>query len=130
MSGSLDENKSQPAGQIVKERRKFARLNINVQVNYNIITEQSAKNTTETKNIAAGGICLLVYSPIKEGNIVSLDIFLPDNSSVIHAKGKVVWVKIFTIANEKNVRYDAGIEFTEIVDGDRKKIDEYVFKLK
>jgi len=113
----------------IQERRKFVRLNASVEVYYTLVGEESEKQEqTVTKDISAGGICLIVYEPIKIGNILSLRIYLPDNEPFILTKGKVVWTKSFNIAGEKE-RYDVGIEFVSIGEADRKRVDKYVFSL-
>ena len=118
---------------LVEERRKFVRLNINVEINYTVITHPPHKQfvvPTKSRNVGAGGICLLADLPLKAGDLLKLEIFLPEDPPSIHAIGKVAWVKPFAVANENNLRYDAGVEFTEILEADRKKVNKYVFSLK
>ena len=130
MSDSENNKKPQDDDQLIEERRKFIRLTIDAQINYTIIADSASSRSAPLKDIGAGGICLLLNEQLKEGDILKLDILLPDDPPVIPTKGKVIWVKSFSIASEKNVRYDTGIEFTEISDADRKKINKYVFSLK
>ncbi len=127
---SNDKNTKPINGQLVEERRKFIRLNINVQIRFSIIEDYKAQKIAETKDIGAGGICLILDQELKKGDTLKLDIVLPDDPPTIHALGRVVWTKSFSMAMEKNTRYDTGIEFTEIGDEDRKKINKYVFSLK
>ena len=122
-------NDSPPDDQLVEERRKFIRLNINVQINYAVIVD-STKYATTTQNISAGGICLMTDNPLKRGDILKLDIILPEDPPTISAIGKVVWVKSFNIVTEEKTRYDVGVEFTELSEAERKRIQKYVFSVK
>ena len=109
------------------ERRKFPRLNAVVNVEYSIIGEGPLKYTESTKNIGAGGICLIVYEEIKINTLLSLKFFLPDSNEPIQAKGRVVWKGEFSISSDQIRRYDLGIEFVEIGEEDRERISKYVF---
>jgi c-di-GMP-binding flagellar brake protein YcgR len=109
-----------------EERRKFVRLSASVIVDYKVIDTQSVK-TTQTKNISAGGICIIVYEEIEPETILDLKIYLPDDSSPIQAKGRVVWKKEFTFSSDPRARFDIGIEFLEIESFDRERISRYVF---
>lgn len=120
-----------PNTDLVDERRRFIRLNLNVEINYSLIAPPPpAKQKGTTKNIGAGGICLLSEKELKIGDTVKIEIHLPDDPPDISATGKVAWVKIFAIANDKNRRYDAGVEFTQIDQGDRRRIEKYIFSLR
>lgn len=112
----------------IQERRRFVRLDASVEIFYSLEANQDAVSCL-SKNISAGGICLIVYEPLNAGDTLSLRIYLPDDKPFVVARGKVAWIKTFKIAGEKE-RYDAGLEFTEINQGDRKRIDNYVFSLK
>jgi c-di-GMP-binding flagellar brake protein YcgR len=109
------------------ERRKFPRLVADVVVEYSVIAKEPEKETSVTKNISAGGICLIVYEDIEINSILSLKILLPVSKSPLQAKGKVIWKSEFSIDSEQRERYDLGIEFVEIKELDRQKIFQYVF---
>lgn len=117
-------------GDLIEERRKFIRLNINVEIKYALISNATAERVAQTKDIGAGGICILADEPMKKGDILEINFLLPEVPPNVHAKGRVAWVKPFSIAGDKNTRYDTGIEFTDITDEDRKRINRYVFSLK
>ena len=127
---SNDKNTKPVNGQLVEERRKFIRLNINVQIRFSVIEDYKTQKIAETKDIGAGGICFILDEELKKGDALKLDLFLPEDPPTIQALRRVVWIKPFSIASEKNTRYDTGIEFTEIDYEDRKKINKYVFSLK
>jgi c-di-GMP-binding flagellar brake protein YcgR len=111
------------------ERRRYPRLDASVAIEYSIIGRAPLKETAFTKNIGAGGICLIVYEKIEVNTILSLKINLCDNSDIIEIKGNVVWLSEFSLDPDKKKRWDIGIEFTEINEEDRKRISKYLFRL-
>jgi len=115
-------------GQIDKERRRYPRLNLNIQVEYSVIRGDEAAKT-QSKNISAGGICLILYEDIQPDSILELKFYLPRDADPIKAIGRVVWRSEIVVADDKRTRFDAGIEFLEISDTDRTKITQHVFSL-
>ncbi len=119
--------------ELFEERRKFVRLNINVEINYTVLSHPPYKQFTipsKSKNIGAGGICFISEQELRPGEFLKLEIKLPQDPPTVHALGKVVWVKPFSLASEKTHRYDMGIEFIELSPVDKQKINKYVFSLK
>ena len=115
---------------VPEERRRFPRLAASVDVNYSVVKKTSAAESSEAKNISAGGICLIVYQKLKIGTVLDLKIFISDINQTVTAQGKVIWSSHFTVGHDSRDRYDVGIEFIEIDQAARRKISEYVFKLK
>ena len=111
------------------ERRRFPRLDASVAIEYSILGKAPLKETAFTKNISAGGICLIVYEKIEVNTILSLRINLGDNSDIIEIKGNVVWLSKFSMDPDKKERWDIGIEFIKINEEDRKRIFKYLFRL-
>jgi len=110
------------------EKRKFPRLRIDTNVEYSIVGKESLQNVNSTKNISAGGICIIVYENIEIAAVLSLKIYLPANNIPIHTKGRVAWKSEFKIGSDSKSCYDVGIEFLDINEDDRRKIFQYVFK--
>ncbi len=115
----------------MEERRKFVRLNTNVDVKWAKITpdkEGATGDLSKTKNISGGGICLTVYGKnVDIGDILDMEIDLPTKKT-IKVRGRVAWVGEFEIVggrHEKN--YDLGVEFLEIDEEDRIEINQFVF---
>ena len=113
-----------------KERRQFPRLNSSADVEYTILKKGMLPGEkTATKNISAGGICLIVYEKIGLGSLLALSIHFIDIDYVLEAKGRVIWSSSFTVGSDGRERYDLGIEFTEMDESDRQKISQYIFRL-
>jgi c-di-GMP-binding flagellar brake protein YcgR len=108
------------------DRRKFARLNILVDVTYSKHAAFKDDKLTFTKNISRGGMCFVGYEKLKLNDVVDLNVFLPGDSIPIIAIGKVVWVKEFNIGDTSKKRYDVGVEFVEVAEQDVRRIDKYM----
>lgn len=112
----------------MEERRKYPRLKFNVDVDYKILRESGFISTTaESKNIGAGGVCIIALERFGVGSSLSLKFSLPGAPKPIKAIGRVAWIAEFSVGDAPlHTAYDTGIEFTEISDEDREKINEYV----
>jgi c-di-GMP-binding flagellar brake protein YcgR len=110
-----------------EEKREFVRLNVLADVVYSRHTSEDLKLTL-TKNISAGGICLIVYESFKEGDLLDLKIGLPQDENPINAVGRVVWsIEFFILNDTKSKRYDIGVEFVNLDPKERERINKYVF---
>jgi c-di-GMP-binding flagellar brake protein YcgR len=114
----------------MKERREFVRLDMNVKVDWKQIYEASditIEASDKTKNISAGGICLVVYEKLKKGDKLNIDMELPSRK-IINARGKIVWINEYEIfGRELEKVYDMGVEFTQIRNEEREEINKFVF---
>jgi len=111
-----------------EDKRKFVRLNALVDVIYNRVSPSEKEKLSLTKNIGKGGICLIAYEELKVSDILDLKMFFPEEEALIHAIGKVVWIKEFFIGGmSQGKRYDVGIEFVKIKEEDADKLNKYVF---
>lgn len=115
---------------LVEERRKFIRLQISVEVKYSLLKLEPHQQLATSKNIGSGGICIMADDPLKLGNLLKLEIILPQDPPVIFAVGKVVWTKSFSILGEERNRYEVGIQFLDIGEKDQVRIKKYVFSLR
>ena len=110
-----------------EERRKFARLNILVDVSYTKHATNEKRKLSLTRNISRGGVCFVGYEKVQDNDTIDLNVYLPGSAEPVKAIGKVVWVREFTIGeNFQNKRYDVGVEFVEISDQNSGKIDQYM----
>jgi Tfp pilus assembly protein PilZ len=113
------------------DRRKFPR----VQYPCLIILRNEGiveKNVmlTHTQNLGAGGICVIVKSSIKMFSQVEIEIDLLDMGNHIKCAGKVVWnVQRKNDEEKKPLFYDIGIEFQDLNEVDRRRLEEVVKSL-
>ena len=99
----------------ISDKRKYVRLNLLADVSYKKSQTAIAQKITIAKNIGIGGMCLIVYELVKVGDVLSLNIFLPNRKESIVTQGRVVWVSEFVVGDpETGRRLDAGIEFINL----------------
>jgi c-di-GMP-binding flagellar brake protein YcgR len=111
-----------------EDKRKFPRLSFEADVRYDLVRGQSRKEReSPSRNISAGGICMMITDKIRAGTLLSLEFSLPREDRPITAKGRVAWSAQLSIySGEPMVSYDCGIEFVDISPEDREKISRHV----
>ena len=112
------------------QRRKYRRIEAELRVEYAVEGSPSQKATlqTYTKNVGAKGICFSVSEDIALNTILSLKIYLPDKKGPIEAKGSVVWKGKFT-SLDTSVRYDVGVDISQISESDERRLRQHLFGL-
>ena len=110
------------------EKRQFVRLNALTDVTYAKVSSPKDEGVSLARNISMGGICLIVYEKLNVGDVLALNVILPDDAKPIPTRGRVAWIKEFTIGDPaKGKRYDVGVEFLDISVEDKSRISQYVF---
>ena len=116
----------------MEEKRRFVRLNTNVEVKLTKIgkiSKEDLDKVAASRNISENGICIIMQGKvINAGDKLNLEIELP-TQKIIKVEGIVMWVNEFEIfGGEHEKRFDAGIEFLKINDNDQEAIKDFVFK--
>ncbi|MBP7055955.1 MAG: PilZ domain-containing protein [Candidatus Omnitrophica bacterium] len=94
------------------ERRRYVRLETPITISY-VLPEGESILHTSTKNISADGMRFQTFDKaLIEGDLVSLNLHIPEAVNPVHAKAAVIWKK--RISLEDGAPYDVGLEFTEI----------------
>jgi c-di-GMP-binding flagellar brake protein YcgR len=75
--------------------------------------------STQTENIGAGGICVILDKGLELFTEVIVEIVFPDNQSPLINDGKAVWVIKEAGSNK---RFDTGIEFIDLPEEQQKRI--------
>lgn len=111
-------------------RRRFPRVNYPCQV---IVRNESAERDVilaHTENIGIGGIGAILKKSIAMFSPVEVEIDLLDFEDHIKCHGKVVWsVRRKSSEENKPLFYDIGIEFVDISDRDRERMEAAVQRL-
>ena len=107
-------------------RRKFPRGNYKCLIT--IKRRLTSKTiSTQTENIGAGGICVIVKDDLGLFQGVDLELYLGDSRPPVKCGGTVVWVVKKSEPKQKgSYLYDTGIEFIDIRPEDREKVSEIV----
>lgn len=111
-----------------RDRRKFPRLKTELLVRYKILEVQEKQVDAKTKDISGGGVCLVAREKINPGSFLMLEIRFPKSDNAVIAYGRVVWSgeSSLGLSPGGHMRFDNGIEFTQISDIDRKRIEEHI----
>jgi c-di-GMP-binding flagellar brake protein YcgR len=108
----------------MKERRRYVRLNISLEINYSIHGQTSIQRKSITKNISPGGARFEVEEQLPKGAILDIDIKIPTREEPITLKARNVWSKKESKLG-KDV-YDSGFEFIEIPEKDKQIFLQYL----
>jgi len=106
----------------VQERRQYARLNASVEVAYTVIGKPGEIKVF-SKNISAGGLCIIMDKQMLVDTPLQLEIKIPDLKDPIAALARVVWQRT---TKDSAGTLETGVEFTGISDFDRFNIKRYV----
>lgn len=93
------------------DRRAYARLDVALEVDYQIHPAGEPLTPSASRDIAPGGIRLFVSEEIKPGAILDLKMRAEGDNHDCLATGKVVWKRQ---AQDKPGFYEIGIQFTRI----------------
>ena len=111
----------------MKERRRFIRLDVGVDVTYTKCDAPEQGGLSYSKNISRGGICLSVNEKLKKSDLLDLKISVLRYEKPIDAKARVIWVKEYhNSADLGKPRFDIGVELIGISKQDAKEIEEYI----
>lgn len=110
-------------------RRRFPRASYKCLIT--IRKRQNAKTiSTNTENIGAGGICVIVKEDLGLFQGVDLELSIDDNRPEIKCGGTVVWVVKKADTKQKGIYlFDTGVEFIDIRPEDRERVSAVVEKL-
>ncbi|MBF0570211.1 MAG: PilZ domain-containing protein [Candidatus Omnitrophica bacterium] len=109
-------------------RRKFPRAMFPCPVKL-VAAGAAADNVflTHTENISTGGICIILRKAMEKFTLLDVEIDLMDGQDHIICRGKVVWVVRRKATDPvKPSFYDMGIEYVDIKDEGRKRIQDLV----
>jgi len=88
-----------------------------------ITTRITVESVGPTVNISAGGMCVLMADPMREGLTPTITFELPDDPKPVVAKARIVWCRTSRIDPEL---YEVGLTFTEMSDESRRSVLEFV----
>ena len=104
-----------------QERRKFPRAEYTTNVQWTNITADkhgTAFVENVSKDISAGGMCLILVRSVSVGDELRLKFSVSPNRD-LNVKGQVRWAIALKDEHTGAVKYHAGVEFVEIDDKDR-----------
>ncbi len=75
-----------------------------------------------TKNLSAGGMCVMMDSPLEVGAEPQLEFTLPDDQNSISCTAQVVWSE----KGHSGQKTEVGLVFMDISSEDKARIEEFV----
>lgn len=107
------------------ERRKHARLNLSMKVDYRIIHSEKVKSTV-SRDMSLGGVLLLVSEKMDAGTPLELEIYLSEiDNQPVKTRGEVIWQG--ELGEREEGYYHTGIAFSGIKEEDKKRFAEFCF---
>ena len=111
------------------ESRKFIRLRAPLPVEYSLIkkhTRQKA-HTSSMMNICVGGLSLLVKEEVRQGDLMKIEIQVPQWVEPVKVIGDVIWCS--PAKDKQGSQMEAGVRFREINPVELHKILDYVYSV-
>ena len=93
----------------MQERRRFARIPENSQINYEVPSDIKAKDFL-TRDLSRGGIRFFAHEFISKDSLLKIRLTLEKIPFSFEAFVKVIWVR----EDASSQRYEAGAEFIDI----------------
>jgi Tfp pilus assembly protein PilZ len=103
-----------------KEKRRFVRLSSNVKIIYGQMAKMQNPDLALSQDISAGGIRIPLEKKATRGELLEIEINLPDKKAPIFALGRVVWAK------KVGSGYEAGVKLTSIDHADRLRLFKFI----
>jgi len=88
-----------------------------------ITTRITVESVGPTLNISAGGMCVLMADPMREGTTPHLTFSLPDEGPPVACKARIMWCRPSKIDPDL---FEVGLAFVDIGDADRQRIMDFV----
>lgn len=109
------------------ERRKFVRLSAPIGVKYSRVRSTKSQ-TSLSRDISGGGVRLWVMDPLEAGELVELEITLPNLvGQPILAKGEIVWSR--AESDSTKTQREIGVKFLDIQPEDLNRLFHYVYSV-
>lgn len=102
--------------------REGPRLEIKLPIKFTPWTEEG-RFEAETLDVSESGIRMVGRKSLKNGNLISLDLYFKEPRIRVISQGLVAWCRMF---EENEYLYESGVQFTTISNETRKKLARYL----
>lgn len=111
----------------MEEQRGFVRLHAPVETAYTVLPDGRPQRTL-TKNLGAGGACLIMDKPLVSGAHVQMALTLPGRERPVNAIAEVVWSGEVELTGRTHQRRSAqvGLRTIEIAPQDRDALAQFI----
>lgn len=105
------------------ERRRFIRLEVPIDIQYNVLGQNLLKEVT-TKDISCDGLRFVTTEPLGVDSRLRLTIWIPKARNPVHAEAKIVWAK--RQASAEAEQYEVGVELSKIEEDNKNTFLKYL----
>jgi c-di-GMP-binding flagellar brake protein YcgR len=103
-------------------RRKYPRVDVEIQATV-ADTEEALNYRTQTRDVSAGGLCVVLETFLEAPTPVSIVLELPDGQPPLETVGRVAWcVREKKLIGRKHPTFDTGISFTDLSTQQRERL--------
>jgi len=111
-------------GEMDNERRKFKRFDAYMSVRYGYKAgSPTGGNLALSRDVSREGLCINSNDSIASGEVIHLEINLPDDPRPIRSTGRIVWTKKQAV--DEGVNY--GVKFESIDPVDKFRVLDYAY---
>lgn len=116
------------------ERRRFQRFSLEIEIHYQCLKKASQSNlqTTQTKDIGAGGLAMYTNDKLEKNQMLMLTLVLPSEANEAESSSQNACLKTFILAKVVwNKSFDAkshlhGIQFIDLKQEDRSRLRRFL----
>ena len=108
------------------DKRKFPRVALRCEVILGDQPQGQVLLRTQTQNVGAGGVCVVLERCLERFSQVSIRLELDPSLPWIECAGKVVWAVPSREVGSKKQSFDTGIEFGGLDPGHQDLIRSYI----
>ncbi|OGX02991.1 MAG: hypothetical protein A3G87_04995 [Omnitrophica bacterium RIFCSPLOWO2_12_FULL_50_11] len=107
-----------------KERRRFKRFNAYMNVNFRSQESKTREGSGLTKDLSREGIKVNTTESLESGDLLELEIHLPDDAQPVRTTGKVIWSRP---CHSHDEGVDHGVAFMMIDPVDKFRVLDYAY---
>ncbi len=107
-----------------KDRRKFKRFDAYMSIKFKAHGDRHLQGMSLSKDLCRDGLRINSTSVIQEGQLLDLEINIPDDPKTIHTAGRVMWARPSVGENQG---YDHGVKLLEMDPVDKFRVLDFAY---
>ena len=117
----IDEKRKHPRYATEVKIHFYVPYDLQTKVNFQIMEREPEKNSGEkfvglSKNISAGGLCFISEKKLQLGDVLALELYLPNAREAIPMQGEVRWCKSSFPGHDLEVQFETGVQLISVRD--------------
>jgi hypothetical protein len=109
----------------IRERRKYPRFELDLEVKYKIISCEEAFKFTQTRNISAEDLCFEAGEHLNMGSYVEMEVDLKDNRPPVSIVAEIRWSAEVKKPGSKDKAYANGVKILSMPPSDEARFLKY-----